>query len=155
MAKYIQGLKNPLSFIDIKNRKFRLIDSGNEPYSTSSLPFIGKAVAAILQKPEETANKYLNIAGVTTTQHEVLQIVEKLTGDTFEVTHISSAVSERIGDEKLTKGDYSAFGNYLEQFLFADGAGNGLKGDENAIGLLGLEEENLEEVVKDVLADVN
>jgi hypothetical protein len=81
--------------------------------------------------------------------------VEKLTGDKFEVKHVSSAESERIGDEKLAKGDYSAFGNYLEQFLFADGAGNGLKGDENAIGLLGLKEENLEEVVKGVLADFN
>ncbi|KAJ4007569.1 hypothetical protein NW752_010234 [Fusarium irregulare] len=149
------GVKNPLSFIDIKNRKFRLADSGNEPYSTSSLPYIGKAVAAILQKPEETANKYLNIAGVTTTQNEVLKIVEKLTGDKFEVTHVSSAESEKIGDEKLAKGDYSAFGNYLEQFLFADGSGNGLKGDENAIGLLGLEEENLEEVVKGVLAEMD
>ena len=84
-----------------------------------------------------------------------MKIVEKLTGDKFEVTHVSSAESEKIGDEKLVKGDYSAFGNYLEQFLFADGSGNGLKGDENAIGLLGLEEENLEEIVKGVLADMN
>ena len=141
--------------MDIKNRKSRLKDSGNEPYSTSSLPYIGKAVAAILQKPEKTANKYLNIAGVTTTQNEVLAIVEKLTGDKFEVTHVRSAESERIGDEKLARGDYSAFGNYLEQFLFADGSGNGLEGDENAIRLLGLEEENLEEVVKSALTDLN
>ncbi|KAJ4128828.1 hypothetical protein NW768_007347 [Fusarium equiseti] len=149
------SLKNSLSFIDIKNREFRLIDSGNEPYSTSSLSFIGRAVSAILQKPEETANKYLNIAGVTTTQNEILGIVEKLTGDKFQLEHVSSTESEKIGDEKLAKGDYSAFGNYLEQFLFADGAGNGLKGDENAIRLLGLEEENLEEVIKGVLTDIN
>jgi len=29
-----------------------------------------------------------------------------------------------------------------------------LKGDENAIGLLGLKEENLEEVVKSVIAEI-
>jgi hypothetical protein len=149
-----QGLKNPYGFIDIKNRKFRIVDSGNEPYSTSSLAFVGKAVAAILKKPEETANRYLNIAGATTTQNEVLKIVEQVTGDKFDISQVSGAELERIGDEKIAKGDFSAFANYLEQFLFADDAGNALKGDENAIKLLGLEEENLEEVIKSVLADV-
>ncbi|GKU05805.1 hypothetical protein FLAG1_09071 [Fusarium langsethiae] len=148
------GLTNSYSFIDIRNRKFRMVDSGNELYSTTSLDFVGKAVAAILKKPEETANRYLNIAGVTTTQSEVLKIVEQVTGDKFDVSHVSSVEIERIGDEKIANGDFSAFGNYLEQFLFADGAGNALKGDENAIRLLGLEEESLEQVVKSVLVDV-
>ncbi|CEI62002.1 hypothetical protein FVEN_g3041 [Fusarium venenatum] len=148
------NLKNPYSFIDIRNRKFRVVDSGNEPYSTTSLSFIGKTVASILKKPEETANRYLNIAGVTTTQNEVLRIVEQVTRDKFDVSHASSADVEKIGDDKIANGDFSAFGNYLEQFLFADGAGNALKGDENAIGLLGLEVESLEGVIKTVLAEV-
>jgi hypothetical protein len=131
-----------------------VVDSGNEPYSTSSLSFVGKAVAAILKKPEETANRYLNIAGITTTQNEVLKIVEQVTGDKFDVSHASSAEIEKIGDEKIVKGDFSAFGNYLEQFLFADGAGNALKGDENAARLLGLDEESLEDVIKSALAEV-
>ncbi|SPJ87039.1 related to 2`-hydroxyisoflavone reductase [Fusarium torulosum] len=149
------GLRNERGFVNIKERKFRLVDSGNEPYSTSTLAFIGDAVAAILKKPDETANKYLNIAGVTTTQNEVLQIVEKLTGDKFEIFHISSAELERTGDEKIAKGDFSAFGDYLEQFLFADGAGHSLTGETNAIELLGLEKENLEEVIKSVIVEVN
>lgn len=67
---------------------------------------------------------------------------------------MTGAEHEKIGDEKIAKGDFSAFGNYLEQFLFADGAGHELKGDENAIGLLGLKEENLDEVVKSVVAEI-
>ncbi|KAF9767221.1 hypothetical protein IL306_000232 [Fusarium sp. DS 682] len=148
------GLKNPRAFINVKDRKIRIVDSGNEPYSTTSLAFVGEAVAAILKKPEETKNKYLNIAGVTTTENEVLKIVEQVTGDKFEVTHVTGAELEKTGDEKIAKGDFSAFGDYLEQFLFADGAGHALKGDENAIGLLGLQEENLEEVIKSVVAEV-
>ncbi|KLO98483.1 related to 2`-hydroxyisoflavone reductase [Fusarium fujikuroi] len=148
------GLKSDRGFINIRDRKIRITDSGNEPYSTTSLAFVGEAVVAILKKPEETKNKYLNIAGVTTTQNEVLKIVEKLTGDKFEVSHVTGAEQEKIGDEKIAKGDFSAFGNYLEKFLFADGAGHALKGDENAIGLLGLKEENLEEVIKSVVAEI-
>ncbi|PTD06608.1 hypothetical protein FCULG_00005918 [Fusarium culmorum] len=148
------GLNSSYGFIDIRNRKFRMIDSGNEPFSATSLNFVGKAVAAILKKPEETANRYLNIAGVTRTQNEILKIFEQVTGDKFDVSHVSSTQLERIGDEKIAQGDFSAFGNYLEQFLFADNAGNALKGDENAIRLLGLQEENLEDVIKSVLANV-
>ncbi|KAF4988125.1 hypothetical protein FGRMN_9955 [Fusarium graminum] len=149
------GLRNERAFVNVKDRKFRLVDSGNEPYSTSTLTFIGDAVAAILKKPEETANKYLNIAGVTTTQNEVLKIVEHITGDKFEVSRVSSADLEKVGDEKIANGDFSAFGDYLEQFLFADGAGHSLVGDNNAIELLGLEEESLEEVIKSVVAELN
>ncbi|EKJ69572.1 hypothetical protein FPSE_10283 [Fusarium pseudograminearum CS3096] len=148
------GLNSSYGFIDIRNRKFRMIDSGNEPFSATSLSFVGKAVAAILKKPEETANRFLNIAGVTTTQNEVLKIFEQVTGDKFDISHVSSTELERIGDEKIARGDFSAFGNYLEQFLFADNAGNALKGDGNAIGLLELEEESLEDVIKRVLANV-
>ncbi|KAF5664725.1 2-hydroxyisoflavone reductase [Fusarium heterosporum] len=149
------GLRNERAFVNIKDRKFRLVDSGNEPYSTSTLSFIGDAVAAILKKPEETANQYLNIAGVTTTQNEVLRMVEDITGDKFEVSRVSSAELEKAGDEKIAKGDFSAFGDYLEQFLFADGAGHSLFGDGNAIELLGLEEENLGEVIRSVVAEIN
>ncbi|KAF5637665.1 2-hydroxyisoflavone reductase [Fusarium sp. NRRL 25303] len=148
------GLKSERGFINIKDRKIRVTDSGNEPYSTTSLAFIAEAVVAILKKPEETKNKYLNIAGVTTTQNEVLRVVENLTGDKFEVSHVTGAEQEKIGDEKVAKGEFSAFKNYLEQFLFADGAGHALTGDENAIGLLGLKEENLEEVIKSVVAEI-
>ncbi|KAH6951813.1 hypothetical protein DER45DRAFT_388328 [Fusarium avenaceum] len=149
------GLRNERGFVNIRERKFRLVDSGNEPYSTSTLAFIGDAVAAILKKPDETANKYLDIAGVTTTQNEVLQLVEQITGDKFEVSGISSAELEKTGDEKIARGDFSAFGNYLEQFLFADGAGHSLTGETNAIDLLGLGKENLEEVIKSVVAEIN
>ncbi|KAM0320575.1 hypothetical protein ACHAPQ_009932 [Fusarium lateritium] len=126
------GLRNERGFVNIKERKFRLVDSGNEPYSTSTLAFIGDAVATILKKPVETANKYLNIAGVTTTQNEVLEIVEEITRDKFEVSRVSSAELEKTGDEKIAKGDSSTFGDYLEQFLFADGAGHSLTREMNA-----------------------
>ncbi|XEV02881.1 hypothetical protein FSHL1_008168 [Fusarium sambucinum] len=130
------NLKNPYSFIDIRNRKFRVVDSGNEPYSTTSLSFVGKAIASIPKKTEETANRYINIA------------------DKFDVSHASGAEIDKIGDDKISNGDFSAFGNYLEQFLFTDGAGNVLKGYGDAIGLLGRKEESLEGVIKSVLAGV-
>ncbi|KAM0469054.1 hypothetical protein ACHAP7_010265 [Fusarium lateritium] len=85
------GLRNERGFVNIKERKFRLVDSGNKPNSSSTLAFIGDVIAAILKKPVETVNKYLNIVGVTTTHNEVLEIVEEITRDKSEVSRVSSA----------------------------------------------------------------
>ncbi|KAM0425492.1 hypothetical protein ACHAPT_009281 [Fusarium lateritium] len=144
------SIRSGRSFVDLKNYKGTNVDSGNEPYSTSTLGFIGQAVAAVLKKPDDTANKYLDVAGVVTTQNEVLRIAEKVTGAKFDISRVSSAELEKIGDEKLARHDYSAFGEFIQQFLFADGAGHALKPEKSANGLLGLKEENLEEIVKSI-----
>ena len=146
----MQSIRSGRSFVDLKNHKGTIVDSGNEPYSTSTLGFIGQAVAAVLKKPDDTANKYLDIAGVVTTQNEVLRVAEKVTGAKFEISHVSGADLEKIGDEKLARHDYSAFGEYIQQFLFADGAGHALKPEKSANALLGLEGENLEDLIKSI-----
>ncbi|KAJ3548192.1 hypothetical protein NM208_g1122 [Fusarium decemcellulare] len=145
-------LKSGGAFVDVKNRKFTLVDSGNEPYSTSPLAFIGDAVAAILKKPKETANQYLNVAGILTTQNELLKAVEEVTGNKFEVSHVTGAELEKIADEKIAKHDYSAFGQYIQQFLFADGAGHALTAENSSNELLGLENEDVKAAVRRALA---
>ncbi|KAF4630218.1 hypothetical protein G7Y89_g7926 [Cudoniella acicularis] len=135
--------------IDIKNKTARIYDSGNEPYSASTLSFIGKSVVAILKKPAETANKYLTVASITATQREILKILEEETGSQFQTTTVKTSDLENIADEKVAKGDGSAYVEYVIQWVFADGAGHAVK--ENAAKLLGLEEEDLREEIKKVL----
>lgn len=148
------SIRSGRSFVNLKDHKGTIVDSGNEPYSTSTLGFIGQAVAAVLKKPDDTANKYLDIAGVVTTQNEVLRVAEKVTGAKFEISHVSGAELEKIGDEKLARHDYSAFGEYIQQFLFADGAGHALKPEKSANELLGLKEEDLEALIKSIVDEL-
>lgn len=53
-------MKTSLLGIDLSAKKATIVDSGDEPFSTTDLADIGKAVASILKKPEQTANKYLS-----------------------------------------------------------------------------------------------
>ncbi|KAF7552985.1 hypothetical protein G7Z17_g3953 [Cylindrodendrum hubeiense] len=145
-------LKRGSTFVDPKNHKFTLVDSGNELFSASTLGFIGKAVVGILKNPSETANKYLNVAGIVTSQNKILEAIEKFTGSKFDISHTTGDELEKIGDEKIAKKDFSAFIQYLEQHLFADGAGHGLKPENSANGLLGLKEEPLEDTIRNALA---
>ncbi|KAI1878014.1 hypothetical protein JX265_002382 [Neoarthrinium moseri] len=124
-----------------------IVDSGNTPYFASNLPFIGKAVAAILANPDKTANQYLSVASFTVSQNKLLKIVEEESGAKWTTKPVKSPDLVKAGDEKLSKGDFSAFRDFLQAYLFADG-GDSTKGVELANGLLGLQEEDPRPTIK-------
>ncbi|KAI1407157.1 NAD(P)-binding protein [Hypoxylon sp. FL1857] len=128
-----------------------IYDSGNEPVQASNLAFIGRAIAAVLSQPDKTANQYFSIASFNPSQNQILEIVEAETGERWNVEHATTAEQEKIGLEKLSKGDYSAFSNLLRRHIYADGANHAVKGEESANGLLGLQEEDLAATVKEWL----
>jgi len=68
------------------------------------------------------------------------------------VVHKKTDDSQKIADEKLGKGDYSAFGDYLKVHLFRDGEGKSAKEADLANNALGLPKEDLRETIKSVLA---
>ncbi|KAI0411092.1 hypothetical protein F5X98DRAFT_381091 [Xylaria grammica] len=138
--------------LDKATKTATIYDSGNEPYQASNLPHIGKAVAAVLRHPEVTTNRYLSIASFNPTQNQVLGLVEKLTGQKWTVHHLTTDEQQRIGAEKFAKGDHSAFFNLLKRRVYADGAGLAVRGPDNAIDLLGLEEDDLEGTLRAWLA---
>lgn len=53
-------MKASLLGIDLSAKTANIVDSGDEPFSTTNLDLIGKAVVSILKNPEETANRYLS-----------------------------------------------------------------------------------------------
>jgi len=59
---------------------------------------------------------------------------------------------EKLGDEKLAKGDYSAFGDFLKPLLFGDGIGASPKEAQLANKELGLPKEDLKATVKAALS---
>ncbi|OIW28169.1 NAD(P)-binding protein [Coniochaeta ligniaria NRRL 30616] len=141
------GLKH-ITGIDFDKKTVRVVDSGNEKFQASNLHFVGKAVASILKHPEQTANKYLSVASFNVSVNEIIKTIEQLTGTTYAVDKVSSADLEKLGADKLAKGDYSAFGPLVTAWNYADGANKGLTPETSANELLGLKEEDLKETVK-------
>ncbi|KAI1393075.1 NAD(P)-binding protein [Hypoxylon trugodes] len=142
------GLKYGTNGFNKDTKTAVIYDSGNEPVQASNLAFVGKAIVAILSQPDKTANQYLTIASFNPSQNQILEIVEAETGEKWKVDHASTAEQEKIGLEKLSKGDYSAFSNLLRRRVYADGANHAVKGDKNAATTLGLQEEDLAATVK-------
>jgi hypothetical protein len=146
-----QGLEHGFGY-NLKEKTATVFDSGNEPFTATNLATIGKAIAAVLKHPEQTANKYIEVASFVTTQNEIVKNLEEGTGAKFTVEHQSAEETRKIADEKLAKGDFSSFRDYLTVYLYADGKGQSPKESELANKEIGLQQDDLKESIKAVLA---
>lgn len=144
------GLGNGLLKFDVRARKAYLQDGGDIKFSASNLDFIAKAVIKTLEKEDETKNKMLYVHGHYVTQNEVLASLEKATGEKFERISEDSKKVLAEARPKMLDGDHDA----REEIVAVHGvvASDWSKKEGFANQLLGLDEEDLDEVIKRVLA---
>jgi hypothetical protein len=128
-----------------------LYDSGDAKFSATNLATIGAAVAAILHKPEQTANKYIYISSFTTSQNEVLAALEKVTGKKWGIRHATTAESIKTGQDKISMGDDMGALDLIQGFVYGTDTGTNLGAhNELANDLLELPKETVEESVERV-----
>ncbi|KAI0855969.1 hypothetical protein F4860DRAFT_494611 [Xylaria cubensis] len=143
--------------IDIRSKTATIIDSGNQEFTTSTMPIVTKATASILLHPEKTKNRYVHVHSFTLTQNLVLEALERVMRTKFSREKTSREDLLALATKHLEEGDYE--NGYYEMVntvvysgppvsLFSGRAIQGKK-------LLGLvEAEDLDEVVKGVLAKI-
>ncbi len=146
---WVQGLdRSGLGIVHLKDKTATVVDSGNEKFQASTLAQIGKAVAGILQHPDETANKYVSAASFNLSENELVALVEELAGSRLAVNRVKSEDLRRAGEEKLAVGDFRGFVDLLRVHNSADGAGHGLKEGESVNEVIGLPHEDLRAAVE-------
>lgn len=149
-----QGLRFELLGFDMVNHAATIIDSGKEPFSASNLATLGQAATAILRHPEETANRTVKVSSFTTTQNEVLELLEARSGAKWKINKVSGEDLEKLGDEKKQTGDPLFFALYLQRYIFSDGANTAWKDGQTDNRALDLEmEEEIQDTVSRVLSE--
>ncbi len=146
------GLANGFSGFDLPNRKAMIYDNGDQPFSACTTALIGSAVAKSLLQQEATQNRYIYISSFTTTQNEILAMLEKYSGQPWEKSTVSSkAKIEEARDAFRNGGDiYAASRLLILAVQYTPGNGSDFTGrDSNAA--LGLPKESIDEVVKRAL----
>jgi putative NADH-flavin reductase len=151
------GLKGELLSVDLGRRKMKVFDGGDGRWSASTLSRVGEAVVRVLQREEETRNKMLYVQSFCVSQNEVLRSLERATGETWKVEQVDSKtfIAEMKGvlDGEPSEEEKSRASEALVSVAgIIDGDWEGKKGFAN--GLLGLEGENLDQVVKRVVAEL-
>jgi nucleoside-diphosphate-sugar epimerase len=149
-----EGLHSGLLKFDVRGRKAYLIDGGDIKFSASNLDFIADAVVRVLERydDEDTANRMLYVHSHYVTQKEVLASLEKATGETFEVVRESS--EEVVGRvrPRMLEGDKDATEEVVAVHGLVASDWRGKEGFANE--LLGLEEQDLDEVVRRVVGEM-
>jgi hypothetical protein len=129
----------------------RIYDSGDEPITTTTGAAIGTAVANTLVHFDKTANRFLKIRSVKTSQNRILAALEEVTATKWDVTKISTKDIAEGRKKKLEEKRFQeAFMDLLTVQLFEDGMGRGnitdLEESDNV--LLGVKEEDIGDIIR-------
>ncbi|OTA06117.1 isoflavone reductase family protein [Trichoderma parareesei] len=101
------GLRTGFLEYDLTSKTATIWDGGNKRFTMTNEKALGKAVAAVLQKPEETANKYLFVSSVETTQNEILAALETATGTRWAVNNTTTEEQVHAALQRLGAGDFN------------------------------------------------
>ena len=94
--------------VDWASHKATLLDEGDNKVSSTSMPNVGKAVAAILKHSEATKNKVVRVSEVIVTQNGLVKIAQEVRPDVkWETTKLPSKELLQQGLDGLGKGDFS------------------------------------------------
>ncbi|KAJ5238996.1 oxidoreductase CipA [Penicillium chermesinum] len=90
------GLQNGL-LVSLKGSSSQIFNGGDVRFSTTTVAGIARAVAGVLQHPDETKNRYVYVAEAEVTQHELL----RWSGRANQIKE------EHISLEELEQGAYA------------------------------------------------
>ena len=137
------------------SRSITFTDDGEGYFSTTTLDNTALALNRVLLNPSTTANQIVFTSDFATTQKELVETIERLTGEQWERKAINTEEAIPALRKGWENGEASA-GYGLINIGFTKGTYSGhfepVKRIRNKE--LGLPEKNLEQVVKEALAEV-
>ncbi|KAF4459872.1 hypothetical protein FALBO_13350 [Fusarium albosuccineum] len=144
------GIRDGLLHFDLETNSAVILDKGDIPASAATLRRVGEALVAVLKRPDTTKNRLLYVHSFCKTQLEVLASLEKATGATWTKQHVDSkAFLERESNKLALEFSKHA----MEEIVFVLGTldADWTKKDAFAMKELGLEDEDLDKVVQEVV----
>lgn len=149
------GLASGFLGYDIKNKTATIWDDGNKPFTVTNAKQLGASVTAVLQNPNKTANQFLYVASVETTQNEILAAFEEASGEKWTVNKVNTKDQLDEAVKKLGAGDFSGAVTLVLATIYSSTPGlhsNYAKDEALANETLGLQLEDVKGTVKAVLA---
>lgn len=144
---------------DLKSKTAQIWDDGEAKFSSATLSTIAKAAVRILEPVhvEQTKNQDIFVLSFTTTQNQILDILEKLTGK-WSVEKVDSKSLIADLHKRLATGEFGPQVVYglIKAGTFAADAGN--PGDYSHLSWnekLHLDLEDLETVLANISKDVS
>lgn len=140
---------------DLRSHTARIVNDGNQAWAATMLDTVGLAVKNAMLVPDKTANQTLYIDSFTVSQNQVLESLEKATGQSWEITHVDANEERKIGEEKMAQGDFFGVLHVLRYIFCVSGFGADYTTyTESANELLGLPKETLDEAINRIVKGI-
>lgn len=147
-----RGLKDGFLGFDLQNKTATIVDAGDTPTNFTLLSTTAQATAAILEKPEQTANRYVFINSFHVTQNDVFNALKKASPGEWKVKKTTCVDESKLGKELMEKGDWSGVGHAIMGASYSGGKYDFAHGRELDNALLGLpEDQSLDYVVAKIV----
>ncbi|KAK7423824.1 hypothetical protein QQZ08_008867 [Neonectria magnoliae] len=145
------GVHDGLLHFDLERHTADILDDGSVRASASTLRRVAEGTVAALRRPEPTRNRTLYIQSFCRSQPEVLAALERATGTTWTRRTVDSRAYVAEAARKL-EAEWTK--PVMEEIVFVLGAleADWTKEEGFAMELLGLEDEDLDQVVAEVVA---
>ncbi|OOF96659.1 hypothetical protein ASPCADRAFT_206850 [Aspergillus carbonarius ITEM 5010] len=105
---FLDSVLNSPILLDFQNHTVTKIDEGDNRFSSTSLPMVGRAIAAVLQNFDATKNKVLYTSEVILTQNQVFGFAKELRPDiNWRTSNVLTSVLLQESLEQFRAGDFS------------------------------------------------
>ncbi|KAI1113961.1 NmrA-like family protein [Nemania sp. NC0429] len=152
----------PMGF-NIAERRATIYDAGTEEFTGTTLEGIGQSVVGVLRRPAETANRFVKVRSIQTSQNALLAAFQRQTAagqgqgqgqGQWEIEHSTAQQSLERGRKKLAGGKGGWILDLLVYQLYAPGEARCIVAsrEDADSSLLGVREETVDEVVGKALS---
>ncbi|KAI8606870.1 hypothetical protein BC830DRAFT_1159915, partial [Chytriomyces sp. MP71] len=136
---------------DMVNRVATVYDSGTQEWCGTTRGDIGGAVVRVLLKLDATANRFVKVRSIQTSQLAMLDAFQEVTGVDWTVEHATTAGLISRGRQKLAAGEGGWILDLMVGQIFEEGANRGLL-PVNDADLLGLSQISAHDLARLVLS---
>lgn len=145
---------------DLTSNRATIWDDGNTRFSSVNEAALGKAVVACLEHPAETANKFVYISSLATTQNQILEALENATSTKWTVNRTTSKEQVNAAQEALSRGEFSGAFALVKASIWSNMPGlrqhfEVAEKERLLNDVLGVKSEGVQETVERVLAGEN
>ncbi|KAI9146919.1 Bifunctional pinoresinol-lariciresinol reductase [Paramyrothecium foliicola] len=150
------GLRTGFVNIDLVNKKATLLNGGKTTIQWTLLSSVGKAVASILTKPQETRNRVCYIHSIQKSQKEVVDLAKQALGSEGWETQDSDA--KKLYEEALSqmmsgKVDFQVIGDMIRYSISTPEYVTIREKDDNELlGVPSMSDNDLKQLIKEIAA---
>lgn len=144
------GIKNKF-LVNLAGPSTPIYDGGDVPFSTTTLPGIGRAVVGVLKHPAETRNRHVYVAEAEVTQNQLVRWSGKADQLQFQQVKTDDLEREAYEAVKQPTPDFSLFALNLVRRAIFGGEKYGsrfTKVDNELLGIERLSETQIRDLVK-------